>query len=73
MSMALPSVPRYVNLVCRKCKTVTLHYQEMKLQFGQVSPDSHCLDCRRVTVDVIGNVPDHRLVINGKIVSKRKE
>ena len=71
-NMALPKLPapRYVNLICRKCGTVTLHYQEMKLEYGQVSPASHCLACRRIIVDVVGNFPDHRLVINGKIVSK---
>ena len=62
--MALPKLPapRYVNLICRKCKTVTLHYEKDAM--------SHCLPCRQIMVDVVGNFPDHRLVINGKIVSK---
>jgi len=64
MVMSLPKLPapRYVNLNCRKCRTVTLHYGE------------HCLPCQRAVVDTVGSFPDHRLVVNGKIVpSKRKE
>jgi len=62
-SMALPKppLPRMANKICHPCQTVTLHYGD------------HCLPCRGAIVDVVGNFPDHRLVINGKLVGKRKE
>ena len=64
MTMSLPKLPapRMANKICRPCQTVTLHYGD------------HCLPCQRAIVDTVGSFPDHRLVVNGKIVpSKRKE
>ena len=62
MALPKPPLPRMALKVCRPCQTVTLHYGD------------HCLPCQRAIVDTVGSFPDHRLVVNGKIVpSKRKD